>query len=255
MKPGLSIFDRVVTNLMRVEITLRNVLYISYAVPERNLRGLVPDFIRLAVLEKDIAFLSIVILQNTKVRIKSFPFTRFNYNQLNLRTYVIDPLTGKHGVYFLKSGVTSRFISLTTRMIGIPWQHIDLEVQFTPDGENSGCFYSAAGKWERNFYVSAMKLPESTNKLMLFTDLESAVDYIVRPLIGFFGESVHIGRFTIWHQNIMPQIWQLQEVDFPSMNELVTIEGVDNPHSVFFLQQADFCINMPPTFISKKGGE
>jgi hypothetical protein len=242
------------TSLIRVKMTLRNVLYISYAVPEKNLRALVPDFMRLATLAKDVAFLSIVALRSTKVRISSLPFAHFNYNQLNLRTYIIDPVTGKHGVYFLKSGVTSRFISLATRMIGIPWRHINLDVQVTPDINNLHS-YNAAGEWQEDFHISAVETPEPLNKLTLFADLESAVDYLVRPLIGFFGESGHIGRFTIWHQDIMPQIWQLQQVNLPLFKELGIIEEVDKPHSVLFLPQADFYIYMPPTFIKRRGGK
>ena len=241
---------------MRVAMTLCNVLYISYAVPERSLRDLVPDFIRLATLEKDIAFISIVVLRSTRVRINSLPFAHFNYNQLNIRTYIIDPITGKHGVYFLKSGVTSRFISLATRMAGIPWQQIDLEVQVNPDINGPRYCYNAVGNWHESFNITAMEAPQPQNKLTLFADMESAVDYIVRPLIGFFGEkNGHVGRFTIWHQDIMPQIWQLQQVNFPSLNTLGITEGIGDPHSVFFLPQADFYIDMPPTLIKRKGGE
>jgi len=240
---------------MRMAMTLRNVLYISYAVPAERLRPLVPDFISLATLDSDVAFLSIVVLRSTKVRINSLPFAHFNYNQLNLRTYIIDPVTGNNGVYFLKSGVTSHFISLATHMVGIPWQRIDLDVQLTPDINSLGCSYNAAGNWQEGFHIKAVEAPEPKNKLTLFADVESAVKYIVRPLIGFFGERGHIGRFTIWHQDIMPEIWQLRQVNFPLLNELGIIEEIDNPHSVFFLSQADFYIYMPPTFIKKKGGE
>jgi len=256
METSLSIPGKsIITSLLRVVMTLRNVLYISYAVPAERLRPLIPDFIRLSTLDSDVAFLSIVVLRSTKVRINALPFAHFNYNQLNLRTYIIDPVTGKNGVYFLKSGVTSHFISLATRMVGIPWHHIYLDVQVTPDISSLGYSYNAAGNWQQEFYIKAVEAPEPQKKLTLFEDVESAVKYIVWPMIGFFGERGHIGRFTIWHEDIMPQIWQLRQVNFPLLNELSIIEEVNNPHSVFFLPQADFYIYMPPTFIKKKGGE
>jgi hypothetical protein len=52
----------------------------------------------------------------------------------------------------------------------------------------------------------------------------------------------------------MPQIWQLQQLNFPLLDELDIIKEVENPHSVFFLPQADFYIYMPPTFVKRKGG-
>jgi len=241
------------TSLMTVLMTLCNVLYISYAIPARKLRALLPEFLKLATLEEDTAFLSIVVLQSTKVHLNSLPFARFNYNQLNIRTYIIDPVTGYHGVYFLRSGVTSRFISLATRTLGVPWQHINLEVQVTHDSKNLRS-YAAAGKWQEKYNFTAVELATPSRKLKSFADVKSAVDYIVRPLIGFFGDRERVGRFNIWHQDIMPQIWQLQQIDFPLLSELGIIEEVTKPHSVFFLAQADFSIYMPPTFINRKRG-
>ncbi len=257
MKTSLSIPGKSITaSLMRVAMQLRDVLYITYVVPEGSLRDMVPDFIKLAALENGSAFISVVVLRCTRVRINALPFVRFNYNQLNIRTYIIDPVTGKHGVYFLESGVTSHLISIATRTLGIPWQHIGIDLQVTPDNNRRRCFYSASGIWHSGFHITAAETPESLNKLTLFTDLESAVDYLVRPMIGFFEtKSGHIGRFTIWHQDIMPQVWQLQQVDFPLLNELGIIEDIDNPYSVFFLPQADFYIYMPPGFINRKGDE
>jgi hypothetical protein len=254
MKTSLSIPGKSVSaSLMRVAMQLRNVLYITYPVPEARLRALLPEFLKPAAPEKDNALISIVVLRCTKVRINSLPFVRFNYNQLNIRTYVVDPITGKQGVYFLESGVTSRLISMATHTLGIPWQHIGLEVQVTTDNNRQHLSYNASGIWRDDFHIAAAEAPEPCDRLTLFKDIESAVDHIVRPLIGFFGaKSGHTGRFTIWHQDIMPQIWQLQQVHFPLLNKLDIVEDIDNPHSVFFLPQADFYIHMPPGFIGKR---
>jgi uncharacterized protein YqjF (DUF2071 family) len=237
-------------SLMTVSMTLHDVLYISYAVPAKYLRAALPEFIRLATLDEDKAFLSIVVLQCKKVRLNSLPFVRFAYNQLNLRTYIIDPITGDNGVYFLQSGVTSHFISLATRMVGIPWQRINLDVQVRPGGNNL-LFYNAVGYWQGNCKVTAIERTAPSRKPALFADMKSAVDYLVRPLIGFYRDREHVGRFSIWHQDIMPQVWQLQQVDIPVLCESGIVEDVAEPHSVFFLDHADFSINMPPTFLKR----
>jgi len=237
-------------SLMTISMTLCNVLYISYAVPAKYLRAVLPEFIRLATLDEDIALLSIVVLQSTKVHLSSLPFARFNYNQLNIRTYIIDPVTANSGVYFLQSGVTSRFISLVTRTVGIPWQRINLDVQVRPGGDNLRS-YNAVGYWEGNCTITAIERTTPSRKPALFADMKSAVDYIVRPLIGFYRDHEHVGRFSIWHQDIMPQVWQLQQADIPVLGESGIIEDVAEPHSVFFLEHADFSIYMPPSFIKR----
>ena len=235
---------------LTVSMTLGNVLYVSYAVPGKYLRTVLPEFIRLATLDEDIAFLSVVVLQCNKVRLRSVPFIRFTYNQLNLRTYIIDPITGAHGVYFLQSGVTSRFISVATRTIGIPWQRINLDVQVRPGGNNLRS-YNAVGYWQGSCTITAVEMDTSPRELALFPDMKSAVDYLVRPLIGFYRDRDHVGRFTIWHQDIKPQVWQLQQIDIPVLSKSGIIEDVAEPHSVFFLEHADFSICMPPSFIKR----
>lgn len=118
--------------ILGVRMTLNNVLYISYAALAKKLRKLVPEPLELATKGNGMAFVSVVILRSTRVRLRLLPFLRFSYNQLNIRTYVIDPLSGQNTVYFLHSGVTSAFISRVTRISGIPWQFIDLNINVNP---------------------------------------------------------------------------------------------------------------------------
>ncbi|MEJ2740274.1 MAG: DUF2071 domain-containing protein [Dehalococcoidia bacterium] len=108
---------------------LNNVVYVSYMLPAKRILPLVPDKLSLALVDGEKAFLSIVILRCRDVHLASFPFPRFDYYQLNVRTYVIDPYTGNQAVYFLKSGVTALPISTATRVFGLSWQHIKLTVE------------------------------------------------------------------------------------------------------------------------------
>jgi hypothetical protein len=72
-----------VKKLTRVEMSLHHVLYVSYLVPESRVRGLVPESLTLAVVERDSVFVSVVILRSAGVRLSSLPFLKFNYNQVN----------------------------------------------------------------------------------------------------------------------------------------------------------------------------
>jgi hypothetical protein len=49
------------------------------------------------------------------------------------------------------------------------------------------------GKWQEDFHISAVETPQPLNKLTLFADMESAVEYIVRPLIGFSKKAEILG--------------------------------------------------------------
>ena len=229
---------------LNVRMTLHDVLYVSYALPAVRIRTLVPDNLSLATAGDDMSFISIVSLRSTQVRLNLLPFVCFNYNQLNIRTYVVDPMSGKHAVYFIKSGVTSQFISLATSISGIPWQRIDMEIEVNAQNETD--YYVASGKWRKGFVLKAQHSSFDSEKLLYFKERESAIDFLIRPLIGFVGNSRRLGRFTIRHPEVQPQAWILSEIDFKLFTDLGVVDELMNPHSVFFLPTADFSIYLPP---------
>ena len=234
-------------------MTLRNVLYVSYAVPAGELLSLVPSPLSLATVGDNTAFLSVVVLRSTAVRLAAMPVFRFNYYQLNIRTYVIDPDSGNHAVYFLKSGVTSGFISVVTRVAGIPWQHISLDIETSPRNKTKSQHYRADGDWQGRFLIEARHTPDIPD-LEYFNNPKDAVDFLVRPLIGFIGDSHRLGRFTIEHPHVVPASWQLDNLNLPLFSSLGIIKETDLPQSVFFLPEADFDIYMPPSIVRTKGG-
>ena len=244
---GITPRKSIIQKLLCVRMVLKNVLYISYAVPATRLRALVPETLQLATVGNDIALISIVVLQSTQVRLRPLAFPRFNYNQLNIRTYVIDPVSGRHAVYFIRSGVTSAFVSLVTRLSGIPWQFIDLGIEVNPSEKTDS--YWARGNWYGQYNLKCQPLLEDIEEMPLFENRRDAVDFLIRPLIGFIGDKRRLGRFNIQHPEVEPQSWQLMELDFPLFTDLCVVDELENPHSVFFLPMADFWIFLPPKTI------
>ena len=229
---------------IRVYMVLRDVLYLSYSLPAERIRPFVPELLPLATVADGTAFISIVVLQSTQVRVSLVPLLRFNYNQLNIRTYVVDPVSGDHAVYFIKSGVSSSFISLITRISGIPWQLLDLELK--KDVHNNQGRYNVSGDWGGDFHLAAESSADSFANAPLFKTRQSAVDFLIRPLIGFIGDNRRLGRFTISHPEVQPRSWLLRQMDFPLFRELGLVDEFNNPHSVFYLPEADFSIYLPP---------
>jgi uncharacterized protein YqjF (DUF2071 family) len=78
--------------LTRVEMKLRHVAYLSYLIPAPRVRRLVPSVLPLSAVDENKVFVSIVALQSRDMRLASFPLVRFNYNQINVRTYVKGPI-------------------------------------------------------------------------------------------------------------------------------------------------------------------
>jgi hypothetical protein len=89
--------------VLSIKMDLHNLLYVSYLVPVDRIRLLVPSELKLASFNHKV-FVSIVAMQCRRVHLFDLKWPSLSYDQLNLRTYVIDPKTGKPAVYFFKSG-------------------------------------------------------------------------------------------------------------------------------------------------------
>ena len=230
--------------LTRVEMKLRHVAYLSYLLPAPQVRPLVPDILPLSAVDENKVFVSIVVLQSRDVRLAIFPLMRFNYNQINVRTYVKDPYTGNQAVYFLKSGVTSAPISILTRIAGPSWQKVilNIEVKQTDPGRYER--YMAFGQWSGDFHLVAEETDLDLGEIAPFGSVESAADYLIRPLIGFYGTQGRIGRFEIYHPPIEPRAMQLLDFQWPVLDAmgLVPEEKVKEPHNVLLVPESRFSI-------------
>ena len=237
-----------IRKLTRVEMSLHHVLYISYLVPESRIRKMVPEELPLAVVDPDHVFVSVVVLQSAGVRLSSLPFPTFTYNQVNIRTYVLDPNSGQQAVFFLQSGVTSSVVSLLTRSIGIPWQHISADLEISTDKRGQYQSYRAGGIWGQPFSVVAEGTLELPTTIAPFEDANEAIIYLVRPFMGFFGQKGKARGFRIWHPEVQPYGGLIKQIHFPLLKSLNLLDESDisKPDSILFVPNAYFYIYIPP---------
>lgn len=172
------------------------------------------------------------------------PAARFSYNQLNIRTYVRDPIGGKPAVCFLKSSITSSLISMVTRVMGIPWQKIDFRIQSPEQAVKTS--YLATGNWEGEFVLTAHQAVAEVQPPPFFQSLESAINLLIRPLTGFIVHGKNARRFTIEHAEVKPKAWALDSISFPLLESMGIIEDAGKPHSVFYLPKTEFSVFLPP---------
>ena len=235
------------SRLMSVKMTLRHVLYVSYLVPMSRVRPSVPNILALAAPDSDLVFISIVSLTCENVRAAILPWPSFNYHQLNLRTYVVDPLTGASAVYFLRSGVTSATTSALTRAIGLPWERMVLQTEVSGNGERGSLEYVARGRWGGEIFIRAQQSQSTLTEIPPFRDLESAIDHLTGPLVGFIGPQGHTKRFEIRHRALEVRLGKLCEIRFPLLAGTLLEEGqMQEPHNVLMVPQAEFEVRLPP---------
>lgn len=235
------------TRLLRVEMILKDVLYVSYLVPADAVRPWVPEALNLATIDGGSAFFSVVILRCCHVHATYFPLPRFNYEQINVRTYVKDPATGKQAVYFIRSAVTSPVVSALTRTIGLPWELAKLNLAISRDRSNQATVYSAAGDFQGNLSLKADEFSDLPSGMSPFAGTREAIEFLILPLTGFFGRGDRVKGFHIRHPEMTAQTARLVEGSFPLLTNLGLIDGtaIRHPHSVLYVPEAQFYIYLP----------
>ena len=220
---------------LMVKMELQNVLYLSYLVPVDRLRPLVPPGLRLNATGSAV-FLSIVAMQCRKVHLSFLGWPSVSYDQLNLRTYVIDPKTGDPAVYFFRSGVSSNLIPVATRLLGIPWERISFSLAAEQDGSGAD-FYKAAGDWNGEIEIQMKSAPAEDSDA-------TVIDVITGPLAGFIGSGERLKRIAIKHQVLDVRRLSLLQIRFPLPVEagLLAAPELEKPDSVLIVPESQFSV-------------
>jgi len=215
--------------------------------PETKLQRIVPSVFSLASSENGMVFLSIVCFHSRDVRLAGFPFMKFSYDQINVRTYVKDPVSKKNGVLFLYSGIASRFVSMSTNILGFPWNKIKFQIHSTRN-DSRYAEYRTHGNWHGNINISAKEDHLIDAERNLSDDLAKTINHITSPQSGFYKTAEGALRFEVEHTEIKPRICDLVYIDFPFVvsTGLLSQEEMGKPDIVLIAEKATFTAFMPP---------
>ncbi len=232
-----------------VEMDIHNLLYISYIVPVERLRHMVANNIRLIAPSPGKAVISLVMFQSRNVKASFLPFIRFSYYQANIRTYIIDPLTEKNAVYFLKSGITSRFVSFVTNLLRIPWQSISASLNTAYNKEDESSRFTVKGHWKDDFTIDLQATQNATVNPEPFNTTQEAVHFLTGPTVGLYKTSGGFIRFDVKHSDIKPSTGTISAMRFPLLlrSGFVLDGELLKPQSILIAPDGHFTIYMPPT--------
>jgi hypothetical protein len=235
----------------KVKMDLQDVFYLSYMIPKERLTSHIHEQLPFAVSHEDNTIISCVFFKSRNVRASFFPFLRFDYDQANIRTYVIDPVSGKTAVMFLKSGITSKFVSMATGLIGIPWLPISVRVATTQSNDNKK-HYSVDGTWGDDFSIDLTRNSNPLQETAPFSTTGEMINFLTGPKVGFYSTASGVIRFNVRHSVVEPLFGSVSSISFPIVVEsgLALPEELHHPQSVLIATDASFEITMPPTKIS-----
>ena len=231
-----------------VDLSIHDIMYVSYLVPESRIRRLIPANLDAATVSDENVFVSVVTLCNTYVRLSGLPFINFSYNQINLRTYVVDPITGKIGVFFLRSGITSKLIAVFTNLLKIPWENIKLDIQATKDDSERYVKYTVKGTWEEGIHIEAQEETQDAKSTHHFENQEKVIELITGGNIGLFAVPGELLRFQVRHSVIEPRFGKVSHINLPifTSSGILTEEEILTPHNVLLAHSGKFQVFLPP---------
>ncbi|MCX5811834.1 MAG: DUF2071 domain-containing protein [Proteobacteria bacterium] len=227
-----------------------DVLYLSWLIPQKRLRSFIPADIPFASKYEDKTIISLVIFQSKNVTSSLFPFLHFSYNQANIRTYIVDPVTGMSAVYFLKSGITSQFISFVTGLLKIPWQSISMNLD-ARYGDDYPYQYQVDGNWGGNFKIE-LKEDRNPSNPVPFQSIKEAALFLTGPAVGFYGTPGRLIRFEVNHSPIKPLTGKLSTMQCSILvnSGLIKEKELMAPQSALMAPYGRFTVFMPPGMIS-----
>jgi hypothetical protein len=125
---------------MHIQMLIRDMLFINYAVDPDRLRPLVPESLNLDLIAgpegKPRALVSAVAFQVSEVRSSILPLPRLSFNQINYRAYVN---AGEGAAtYFFNMRVNSRLVTTTTSFLRLPISYEDIEIITAPAPDLAG---------------------------------------------------------------------------------------------------------------------
>ncbi len=235
--------------LISVEMELRDMLYVSYLLPAGRVRPFVPSQLSLALIGKECVFVSLVAFRGTTKAVSILPSPPFPFAQLNIRTYVIDPITNKPAVYFINCGISSPFITFLYRIIsGMPVEATPFTINTIVDHAGRYTNYSLTGNWHGELSVEAREDPEPLSGLPPFPHLGDAFAYLIEPRVGYYGAPEFLQRLSIFHPPLIPRKCVPGEIRFPYLESigLMNKGEIMFPHSTLLVPLTPFLIYLPP---------
>jgi uncharacterized protein YqjF (DUF2071 family) len=119
-----------------VLVTLEHLAIVTWPISEAMLSARLPANLR-PVVRDGHAFVSAALFRNRALRLAILNVPRMTSFQMNVRSYVIDPVSGEpdsvffHGLYLSRRWLAG----LSSRLFGVPFRHLPMTVAARLEGD------------------------------------------------------------------------------------------------------------------------
>ncbi len=236
---------------------LEDMLYVNYLVPGERIAGLLPGELKPALVGEGKVFLSLVIFKGNTRGLFHIPAPPVPFDQVNIRTYVVDPRSGKTAVYFIKCGIRGRFITFMYKALsGMPVEHCPFRITAEADEQGNYGSYRVKGLWRGPLTITAAGDSPVLTRFDPFESVDGALQYLVDPLAGFYRAWGGLRRLEIFHEPLKPGVCSAIDVSFPYLESmgLLSAGEIREPHNLLIVPQTPFEIFLPPERMNVPNG-
>ncbi len=163
---------------------------------------------------------------------------RIPFDQVNIRTYTIDPVTEKPSVYFIHCGISGGLITylycaLSRCRLNI--RRFQLNLKKPKTAFTLVMMFPAGGMAYSQLTRKRYRMPSLP--CQFFLNVQNAIDYFIDPLVGFYSDGPILRRLEIYHDPLIPRVCKPAKISFPYLTQLgiVPENEIAIPHSILLI--------------------
>jgi len=230
------------TTNMQMQMVMRDMLFITWAVEPEVVRKLVDERLELDTKSysngRVVAFVSAVCFRVDEVRSRALPLPSLSFQQVNYRVYV--RAREVPAVCFLEMKVNSRLVTALAGLMNVPVHFEDIDITTSP-GNTGSLQY-------------AVKSPGLRAAAMISqNDVETALDgnieprFITHRLVGYVGAGNGMFRINVEQPGLDAVPARVQSVQAPSLEQLglLTPDQSAQSYSALYVREGLFAADRP----------
>jgi uncharacterized protein YqjF (DUF2071 family) len=230
------------TNSKQLQMIMRDMLFVTWAVQPERARKLIGERLELDTRTdsagREFAFASAVCFSVTEVRSNVLPIGRLSFEQVNYRVYV------KAGevpaVCFLDMKVNSRMVTTLTSFFNVPIHYEEIDI--SASGTDAGAMHYTIDSAGLSAEAITAEPREAGPSIVNLTP-----GFITDRLVGFVPTGDGMFKIEIEQPGLDSVSARVVRGRSPRLEQLGLLNSEEStrPHSALYVREASFAANMP----------
>lgn len=171
------------------------------------------------------------------------PFVRISGPLVDYRAY--GSVGDEVGVYVFRTSLDHALVSVPRVLWKMPWtrEHVEIAATWRGTDVRFGVTDRRTGGLELRLAGTG----DPVGDLDGFAGADAAIGALTHPLVGWYGETEHVRRYSVWHDVLPARSAIVEHACVPVFAELDLVTGDAPVHSGLVVPTARFDIHTPPT--------